>query len=75
MRPVSDPEFQITKLPDGIEYIRKMEEKERSSPCPDVDDIRSIQSDDAENFTDPTFESELAEFRSRMHMLNAEEFA
>ena len=68
--PIQDDgeDFKIRKRPtdDTMEYIRKIEESS-SSQNDSNQDIRSLHhSDDAENFTDPAFDSELDLFK--MHL-------
>ena len=57
--------YSIPSLPKGIdEYVRKIEDAVLRGNS--EDELRSTHSDDAENFTDPTFDSELAQFKMRM---------
>ena len=58
--------YSIPSLPKGIdEYVRKIEDAVLRGSS--EDELRSTHSDDAENFTDPTFDSELAQFKMRMN--------
>ena len=65
---VNDEDFQIRKRADTTEYIRKMEASNNgaSAGSPPRNSDKDIRSDDAENFSDPAFDSELAQFK--MHL-------